>query len=442
MVIPVQQSGQPLAILFAMFQGGGNIPLILPVARSLVARGHTVRILAGPGVRASRTPISPRFLEHIATTGATIVPFAEPDTHPFEDAPPVRGLGKGWVPKHLDPIVGNSRPSLWAPAWATNVVAELDRATADVVVADYVLVGALAAAEAAGIPAVALVHKGYYPWPAPGAPPFGTGWRPARNPVERAREVLYNAAGRRVYLRDGLPALNRARTQVGLLPLHAPLEQYDRAARVLLLGSRVFDFPIRRLPSNLRYVGTPLDDGPATGWESPWPTDDPRPLVLVSLSTLPQGQAPVMKRILIALDSLPIRALVTLGPALDPAQFRGPANVHLVPFAPHTAVLPNASAMVTQAGLSTVMKALSHDVPLVCLPLIADQPDNAARVVAQGAGVRLRRDASPERIAEAIQRVVEEARFREGASRLARVLANENAAELAAEEIEVAAHRR
>jgi hypothetical protein len=36
--------------LFAMYQGGGNIPLIAPVAGRLVERGHLVRVLAGPGI--------------------------------------------------------------------------------------------------------------------------------------------------------------------------------------------------------------------------------------------------------------------------------------------------------------------------------------------------------------------------------------------------------
>jgi len=436
------RSSQPLAILFVMFQGGGNIPLLLPIVRGLVARGHRVRVLAGPGVRASRAPISPRFLELITATGASLVPFAEPDPHPFQDAPPLRGLVGGWTPKHLDSITANTRPNLWAPAWATNVAAELRRAPADVVAADYVLLGALAAAEAAGTPAAALVHKGYYPWPAPGAPPFGAGLPPARGPVGTLREALYNAGSRRIYIRDGLPAQNRARGLLGLPPLRSPLEQYDRAARVLLLASRAFDFPIRRLPPNVRYVGTPLENETIAGWIAPWPTDDPRPLVLVSLSTLPQGQGPVMHRILAALASLPVRALVTLGPALDPAQFTAPANARIETFVPHAAVLPGAAAMVTQCGLSTVMKALAHGVPLVCFPLLADQPDNAARIVAHGAGVRVGRDSSPAQIAQAIQQVATEGPFREGARRLARVLATEDGAQRATEELETIARHR
>jgi len=430
------QDSRPMDVLFAMFQGGGNISLILPIVRLLVARGHRVRVVAGPGVRGSRSPVSPRFRERVAATGATLVPFEEPDTHPFENVPPLRGLVRGWTPRQLDPITANTRPNLWSPAWAMNVTAELCRDPADVVAADYVLLGALAAAEAAKIPAVALVHKGYYPWPASGAPPFSTGFMAARGPLGRLRDVLYHAGSKRIYARDGLSAHNRARTQLGLSPLRSPLEQYDQAARVLLLASRAFDFPIRRLPPNVRYVGTPSDDGTVPFWTSPWPVDDSRPLILVSLSTLPQGQGPVMQRILTALASLPARALVTLGPALDPMEFSAPSNVRIETFVPHAAVLPEVAAMVTQCGLSTVMKALEHGVPLVCIPLIADQPDNAARVVARGAGVRLSSDASPEQIGTAIQQVMTEPGFREGARRLAGALATEDGAKAATEELE------
>ncbi len=108
-----------MRILFAMFQGGGNIPLILPIAARLVARGHAVRVLAGPGVRARRMPVSDRFVARIAATGATVVPFQEPDIHPFADAPPTRGLARGWTPTQLARATGNARPLLWSPAWAT-----------------------------------------------------------------------------------------------------------------------------------------------------------------------------------------------------------------------------------------------------------------------------------------------------------------------------------
>src|SRR4029453_5273907 len=79
---------------------------------------------------------------------------------------------------------------------------------------------------------------------------------------------------------------------------------------------------------------------------------------------------------------LPVQAIVTLGPSLAASQFTPPPNVTLETFIPHAAVLPYVGAMVMQCGLGTVMKVLAHGVPLVCLPLVSDQLDNAARVVA------------------------------------------------------------
>src|SRR5215471_12727219 len=89
---------EPLRILCAMFQGGGNIPLLMPILARLVASGHTVRIMAGPGVRPSRMPISPDFLRRISTSGAALVPFREPAIHPLDGASPAEGLFGTWAP--------------------------------------------------------------------------------------------------------------------------------------------------------------------------------------------------------------------------------------------------------------------------------------------------------------------------------------------------------
>jgi MGT family glycosyltransferase len=424
-----------------MFQGGGNIPLIMPVVTRLVARGHWVRIMAGPGVRQSRLPVSPAFLERIRSAGVTLVPFADPEVHPMDDARPARGLVGGWVPKVFRWVQLEAQATLWAPAWAERFSAELRKAQPDVVVIDFVLLGAIAAAEAAGVPAVVLMHN-VLSRPLPGVPPYGPGYLPARGPVGRLRDAVGRAIVNIVHVRNGGPSLNRARALLGLPSLDCPFEQYDRADRVLVLTSQAFDYPARYLPTNVRHVGTPFDDTGMPPWSPPWPADDERPLVLVSLSTLAQGQATVMQRVVEALAFLAVRGLVTLGPALDPAQFKAPSNVRLEAFVPHSAVLPHAKAMVTQCGLGTLMKALAHGVPVVCIPLVGDQPENAARVVAHGVGIRLKRDASSEQIRNAIQRVLTQPGFGESARRLAEIIAKEDGAQKAAEEIEAVVRQR
>ena len=39
------------SFIFAMFEGGGNVPLLIPVVRAVIERGHDVTVVAGPGIR-------------------------------------------------------------------------------------------------------------------------------------------------------------------------------------------------------------------------------------------------------------------------------------------------------------------------------------------------------------------------------------------------------
>jgi UDP:flavonoid glycosyltransferase YjiC (YdhE family) len=134
-----------------------------------------------------------------------------------------------------------------------------------------------------------------------------------------------------------------------------------------------------------------------------------------------------------------MRALVTTGPAMDPAVIAAPPNVTVARWARHADVLPHCSAVITHGGHGTVMKALIAGIPLVVVPLGRDQPDNAARVVYAGAGVRLRKNASARALRDAVARVIEDPRYRDGAARMASRLGAERDANLAIQELELVA---
>jgi MGT family glycosyltransferase len=422
-------------ILSAMFQGGGNVALLMPIMTRLVERGHSVRIMPGPGVRRSRLPVSASFLREIAASGAACVPFRQPHSNPFDLAPDPRGIVGRWVPPGFQAIPGEAQTAVWAPAWAANVEDELRAAPADLVVADFVLLGALAAAEALNTRAVALMHT-VAPWPIAGIPPYGPGWNSGATLLHRFRDALGHTAIEQLHRRNALDPLNRARASLRLPPLRSPFSQYDRAVRVLMLVSAAFDHTALYLPANMRRVGTPMDAAKTSEWR-PSDTDDRRPLVLVSLSTLNQGQAPLLQRILVASAGLEARVLVTLGHSLEPGAFQAPQNVRIERFIPHSAVLPHVAVMVTQCGLGSVAKALAHGVPLLCMPMVGDQPENAARVVARGAGLRLRSDARPQEISAALRRILTESRFHEAALTLAEIFGREpNTVNRATDEIE------
>ena len=138
----------------------------------------------------------------------------------------------------------------------------------------------------------------------------------------------------------------------------------------------------------MRVVGPRLDD-PA--WAGDWtPPAGDEPLVLVGMSSTYMDHADVLQRAATALGELPVRGLVTTGPAISPDAIDAPANVTVVERAPHREVLKHASAVVTHAGHGTVIKALAAGVPVVAVPLGRDQLDNAARVEHHGAGIRLK----------------------------------------------------
>jgi MGT family glycosyltransferase len=319
------------------------------------------------------------------------------------------------------------------------VLEELERNPVDVVAVDFVLLGAAAAAERAGIPYVMLWHT-VYQLPRAGAPAPG-GFLPMGGVLGRIRDHLVSSMFLRIF-GSGLPALNEMRGSLGLEPVRSVHGMFSGAERVLILTSADFDYPEAPLPANARHVGAPLDDPAWTGgWSSPWPADHPDPLVVVGLSTTNMAQHELLQRIADALGDLPVRGLVTTGYAVDPDAIRVSGNVKVVRQAPHAQVFREASAVVTHAGHGTVVRALASGLPLVCVPMGRDQPDVAARVVHAGAGVRLTPKARVAELRTAIRKVLEEPGFRDAARLLGRLIAEDSARDLGVTELEVAAAR-
>lgn len=416
-----------MRVLQVLWDGGGNVPQQLLIARGLVGRGHEVRILAPSSLR-----------QRIERAGATYVAYELAPEGSM--ASPEEDFIRDWEAKTPIGAFARYRDRLiYGPSllFARDTIAALERHPADVVAFDYLVLGAGVGAEAAGAPSAMIIHN-VYPFPAEGVPPFGQGLKPARGPLGRARD----AALTRVFMRSfapGLKALNAARAELGLDPLGAPFEQLERADLALVLTSPEFDFAGKApLPANVRYAGPVLDHG-AAGWESPWPEGDARPLVLGSFSTTYQAQDKLARAFVEALRGLPARGLLTTGPAVNITDAPIPENVEVREWAPHGPVLAEAGAAVCHAGLGTVHAALAAGVPLVCVPHGRDQDDTAVRVLEAGAGVRLPRKAGSRKLRTAISSVLEDPTFREGAERMASAFAKEDGATRVAEELEALA---
>jgi UDP:flavonoid glycosyltransferase YjiC (YdhE family) len=300
-----------------------------------------------------------------------------------------------------------------AAAFAADVRDALAAQPADAVLACSYLLGAMVGAESAYVPFAALVPN-IYTRPAPGLPAFGLGLRPPSTTLQRLRDRVLNRLAGRVW-KKGLPALNAARADLGLEPLADIWQQWDRAARVLVLTSPAFDFPAQ-LPPNVRYTGPVLDD---PHWAAPYPAPDgDDPLVVVGLSSTYMRQTDLLRRIVAALDTLPVRAVVTTGPAIDPADVPGTATIHVVRSAPHALLFDQAAAVITHAGHGTLIKALAAGVPTLCLPMGRDQHDNAARATRHAAALALKPSASQAAITQAVRQLLDDPAMRRSAQAL------------------------
>jgi MGT family glycosyltransferase len=412
-------------VLFTMWEGGGNVAPTLQVADRLMKQGHHVRWLADSSMA-----------DEVRRAGATFLPWTDAPNRPdrgrasdclrdFEGAP-----GQEQFALLRDRLMTGP-----ADRYAQDVVRELGRRRADLIVSSEMLFGSMVAAEVTAVP-LALFGPNLSLFPLPGLPPMGPGLQPAQTPAEHAEHDAIRG-GFSALMNAGLPELNRARARFGLAPITDVAQQVAVARRYLLGTSRAFDFPVDSLPSHVRYVGPQLDDPSwIQPWKSPWAVDDTRPLVLVGFSTTDQDHALVVERSVQALASLPVRAVVTLGPALNANRFQVTANIHVCASAPHSTVLRQAAAVVTHAGHGTVMRALAAGVPLLCLPMGRDQNDNAARIVSRKAGLSLSPAATTEDIRGAIATLLREPQFRLAASRLGAAIKAEAANSSVVSELE------
>ena len=400
--------------LLPMWDGGGTVGPGLGVARRLIASGHSVHVLADPTIR-----------NQAEQAGCTFTPW-ERAPHRTSNAPD-QDLLRDWETANPLTMLARVRDRFIAgpaEAFAADTTDAIDLVSPDVVVPDYLLFGSILAAEAARLPVVPIVPN-IWTLPSPGVPAIGPGFPLAKGLPGRCRDSALRAMVNSLF-RRGLPPLNAARTARGLPPLHSFYDQVLDTSRILVLTSASFDFASPSVPANVRYTG-PILDEPA--WAEPWTDPDQQsmgdPLGLVGFSSTYQQQAPLLQRVVDGLSSLPVRGVVTLGPTLHGGDVTPSHNVEVIQSAPHGPILREASLAITHCGHGTVMKALAHGVPMVCIPMGRDQNDTAARIVHHGAGVRLSPRSSATRIAAAAREVLDDPRFRENAQRMSRAIAEE-----------------
>jgi zeaxanthin glucosyltransferase len=267
-------------------------------------------------------------------------------------------------------------------------------------------------------------------------PPFCFGWRAGQDPLSRLR----NRLGMRLLSRVASPiyaVVNQQRKAWNLKPLTHSTDALSPLAQITQLP-RALEFATAGNPTNLHYTGPFVDDQQRPQISFPWERLDGRPLVYASLGTLQNGSEEIFKTIAAACAGLNVQLVLSLGGGLDPARLGTLAgDPVVVSYAPQLQLLKRAAAVITHAGLNTVLESLAEGVPLVAVPLGNDQPGVAARVAAHGAGIVIsRRKLTVPRLRSATQSILEDPQYRTAARRLQTTIQQINGLETAADIIE------
>jgi UDP:flavonoid glycosyltransferase YjiC (YdhE family) len=232
--------------------------------------------------------------------------------------------------------------------------------------------------------------------------------------------VLVTAAG--AFLRAELVALplNALRAEHGL----TPDPDLAMLSRYLVLSPFPPSYrdPADPLPTTGHSFRATALDGAAKQRASEWIADLPKTAtVYFTLGTVfNQESGDLFTRVLAGVRDLPVNLVVTVGPQIDPAELGDqPSNVRVERYVDQSLLLPHCSVVVSHAGSGSVLGALAHGLPMVLIPIGADQPLNAARCLQLGlAQVLDATAATPECIRQAVSEVLADPSYRRAAERI------------------------
>jgi UDP:flavonoid glycosyltransferase YjiC (YdhE family) len=166
----------------------------------------------------------------------------------------------------------------------------------------------------------------------------------------------------------------------------------------------------------LGFDGGSAEESPA--WMAALGTD--RPAVYATLGTVVSGVTP-WRELLAALGSLNVDAIATIGSQIDPAEIGEiPVNVRVERYVPQSFILERVAVLASHAGAGSMLAGAARGLPQLCLPMGADQWENADALTAAGASITLEEDQrGGAATSAALERLLEDATFSVAAGRVA-----------------------
>ena len=215
------------------------------------------------------------------------------------------------------------------------------------------------------------------------------------------------------------PPLNHLRQNLGLPP-DSNLAMLYRYLLIVPAPPTYFD-SASPLPATAHAVRHVAFDRSGEERLPAWLDDLPdRPVVYATMGTAFNRVEGILEVIVEALRDEPATLVVTTGRDQDPAGFGSqPPNVHLECYVPQSLLFPYCDLVLTHGGSGTVMTALSHGLPMVIVPVSADQPENALRCEQIGVARVVPPDnRTPDAFRKAVRDVLQNPGYRSNAERL------------------------
>ena len=354
--------------LFTFVGGTGHFNPLVPFAQAAVAKGHHV-------TWACRS----RMMPVVEAAGFTALPLGEE-----QDEPPQRLPLQALDMERENQVLRDGFAGHAARRRAAALVDLCTEQQPDVLICDEVDFGAMIAAERLGLPHVS---------------------------------VVVIAAGSFIRPEIVAESLNRVRAEHGL----PPDDELGMLSRYLVLSPspRSYREPAFPAPATLHSFNTwSVSAAPAPDWLPLMPYDETLYFTLGTVFNLESGD--LFMRVLAGLRDMPLNIVVTVGKHIDPQEFGAqPAHIHIEEYIPQERLLPHCDIVVSHGGSGSVMGALTHGVPMVLIPMGADQPLNAARCADLGVAVVLDPiTATPDIVRESVIIVLTAESYRQAAEAL------------------------
>ncbi|MET9365464.1 glycosyltransferase [Streptomyces sp. NPDC006632] len=364
-----------MRILFTAHAGKSHLRLLIPLAQAAVRAGHTVAVADDESMR-----------EESVSYGLTFFPAGfdwakDPFCIEAIALPLFRGDQEAYEDGLVECVLGP--PALAAARDILEIAAGWKP---DVIVREGEEMGGLLAAEALGIPHIAVAGGSTHL-----LPPAVT-----HEPLNRLRAEL------------GLPA-SRAEEDDNSVYRHGLISWLPAECTGDDLDPRTL--------RHYRQTAPYRSDDKALPWLAHLPDD--KPVVYASIGTMapsmPWKSDEVLHAVIEAVSGLECTALVSIGVGRDPEEFgEVPEHVRLLTeWVPQDVLLEAADVFVTHGGHSSIREGLRSGTPMLVTPMYDDQPNSAEHVADVGSGINLPAYwVTGETVTEALGRLLTEPAFR------------------------------